>query len=415
MRFYTTIHLSEHISKTPEGYLLCCDVPIARTGWLDYAIDELPEDISKNAPKGQKTVRVQREAKDLFAPDAVASYEGKPLTLEHPEDFVHPDNYREESRGHVQNVRRGQGAEDDLLLADILVMDEEAIALVERGLRELSCGYDADYENAGNGVMRQTKFMGNHVALVDRGRCGPRCAIKDSAGETMKGKSWLDKIMGNPKVRRAMRDAEAEELKTGDEDMPAQNKDEESEGVPATDNANLAESLEEIKVLLRSLLEKQGSVSDENAQVADEDEPCKDSEEGLEAKEATADEEPVPSAKASDRRMADTETLRRAGALAPSLRFRTGDTASLVQRTSLRNAMQDAECSRVVLACLGRHTVDSAPPPLLNAAFVAASAVAAGKNNHRTADTLTSARTKDKGTAHSPAAINALNRDFYKK
>ena len=30
--FYTTEKLSEHIEETPEGFLVCYDVPIARIG-----------------------------------------------------------------------------------------------------------------------------------------------------------------------------------------------------------------------------------------------------------------------------------------------------------------------------------------------------------------------------------------------
>lgn len=428
MRFYTTIHLSEHISKTPEGYLLCCDVPIARTGVLSYAADELPEELAKElaegAAKGQKVVQVRREAADLFEPSAMASYEGKPLTIDHPDVFVHPDNYREESRGHVQNVRRGEGAEDDLLLADILVMDEEAIALVERGLRELSCGYDADYETVRPGEVKQTNFVGNHVALVDRGRCGPRCAIKDSVENTMSGKtSWWDRMLRNPKVRRAMRDAEAEELKTGDDDAPtpAQDTGEEVESAPATDNADLAQKLDEITVLLRSLLERKGA-ADEDGAACDEDVNTADEDPGTTQDEdgprATGDEDtPAATGKTGDRRrIADAALLRSATVLAPALRFRTGDSAALVQRASLRTAMQDADVSRVVTACLGRHTVDSAPGSLLNAAFVAASSITASKRNTRTADTLTGAKSRDsKGACLTPASINALNRDFYKK
>ena len=49
------------------------------------------------------------------------------------------------------------------------------------GKRELSAGYDAEYETISPGVGRQHQIVGNHVALVDRGRCGVRCAIGDSA------------------------------------------------------------------------------------------------------------------------------------------------------------------------------------------------------------------------------------------
>ncbi len=40
--FYTTEQISEHISKTPEGFLLCESVPIARVGDYEYSKDEVP-------------------------------------------------------------------------------------------------------------------------------------------------------------------------------------------------------------------------------------------------------------------------------------------------------------------------------------------------------------------------------------
>ncbi len=44
MRFYTTSRLSENMEFTPEGYLLCKGVPIARIGALEYLPEEVPED-----------------------------------------------------------------------------------------------------------------------------------------------------------------------------------------------------------------------------------------------------------------------------------------------------------------------------------------------------------------------------------
>ena len=51
----------------------------------------------------------------------------------------------------------------------------------------------------------------------------------------------------------------------------------------------------------------------------------------------------------------------------------------------------------------------------LDAAFIAASEVAASRNNRRTADALTKTSVRDFGKAVSPADINKANRDFYKR
>ena len=39
--YYITSQLSPHRYSTPEGFLVCKDVPIARTGLLEY----LPEEV----------------------------------------------------------------------------------------------------------------------------------------------------------------------------------------------------------------------------------------------------------------------------------------------------------------------------------------------------------------------------------
>jgi hypothetical protein len=187
MRFYTTTQLGPKRSKTPEGYLVCHDVPIARTGLQTYSEREPPFDemIAKGDIKssGDGYIKVERFPEDVFRPETIASFEGKDVALEHPEDDIGPSNYRDLSRGVVQNVHRGEGAEDDLCLANLIIKDSEAIKSVLDGNVQVSAGYNADYENIGPGHARQYNILGNHVALLTgQGRCGPRCSIQDSAG-----------------------------------------------------------------------------------------------------------------------------------------------------------------------------------------------------------------------------------------
>ena len=62
---------------------------------------------------------------------------------------------------------------------------------MQAGLREVSCGYEARYEQTEPGKARQLSIVGNHVALVPRGRCGATCSIKDHEMTTKK-RSWKD-------------------------------------------------------------------------------------------------------------------------------------------------------------------------------------------------------------------------------
>ena len=175
MMYYITEQLSEHIGETPEGFLLCRDVPLTRTGVFEYTASEVPVEASLDG-----MVKIQRDDDEVFAQNTIASFEGKPVTINHPEGMVTPENWSELAHGVVQNVRRGDGEQADLLLGDILITTEKGIELVKSGLREVSCGYDAQYEQIEKGKGKQREIIGNHVALVTKGRAGSRCTIQDS-------------------------------------------------------------------------------------------------------------------------------------------------------------------------------------------------------------------------------------------
>lgn len=215
MKYYTTAKISDRISKTPEGFLLCIAVPVARSGELLYQPGELKGEDGNEVVKAGKdgVVRISRTAADIFDESTIASLEGKSVTINHPTDFVSPDNWKEVTVGHMQNVRPGKGADADKLLADFLIKDAAGIAMIEAGLREVSLGYSADYEQLEDGYGRQTNIVGNHVALVRRGRNGPEVAVRDSAPdnpqEVLSMKDKLLKLLGRA-VDEAMPEAEAE-------------------------------------------------------------------------------------------------------------------------------------------------------------------------------------------------------------
>lgn len=173
-RFYTSETLGPKMEKTPEGFLVCYDVPLARTGTQIYGPHETPVAVG---PDG--IVRVEREAKEVFRPETMASFHGATFVDEHPSEDVTPDNWLQLAAGVVLNPRRGEGASDDVMFGDIKVTRPDTIAKILNGKREISCGYDAAYYETAPGYARQADIIGNHVALVEGGRCGPRCAIGD--------------------------------------------------------------------------------------------------------------------------------------------------------------------------------------------------------------------------------------------
>lgn len=175
MKFYVTERIGPKRSFTPEGFLLCQDVPIARVGVMDYHESELPLEADRGV------IRVQRLEDEVFKPEAMASFAGKPIVNDHPEEDVTPANWRELAIGTVLNPRRGEGNFSDVMMADLLITDADGIKAVQDGKVEISCGYDAEYEQIKPGLARQYSIIGNHAALVEAGRCGVRCSIGDQA------------------------------------------------------------------------------------------------------------------------------------------------------------------------------------------------------------------------------------------
>jgi len=176
MAVHTVHQIGPNRKILPNGNLLCTDVPIARSGWLLYGPGEVPV-----KPGANGIVYIERKTADLFNPVTMASFNAAAVTNDHPEDDVTPVNWNNLAGGFAINVRQGTGDDADVLLADLMITNKDLIAAIQAGKVEVSAGYDADYIDLGDGFGRQSNIIGNHVALVDKGRCGPRCAIGDQA------------------------------------------------------------------------------------------------------------------------------------------------------------------------------------------------------------------------------------------
>lgn len=172
----TAFPLGETQHVTPEGYLYCRAVPIARVGVQQYLNHELEPD-AEGGPDG--VIHVERRHEDVFHEDTIASFEGKPIVDDHPEEMLSPETVKQYQVGVTIHPRQGEGDMADHLIADLLIMDKDAIAAVRAGKREVSAGYGAEYESLSPGRARQHTIIGNHVALVKKGRCGPSCSIGD--------------------------------------------------------------------------------------------------------------------------------------------------------------------------------------------------------------------------------------------
>ena len=206
---YFGSRISDHILKTPEGFLICKDVPIARTGTQQYRGCEF------GGPVADGIYNVQRPEAEVFDRAAVASFEGKPVCDEHPVEDVTPDNYGRYMKGVCRDVRRGDGDLSNCLVADLVIYDADLINKIEAGKREISCGYDCLWNPTSDSSYDQLEIRGNHVAVVDRGRAGHKVAIRDTADDKKGGTKMSKSLIG--RILRAL----ARDESTTPEDMEA--------------------------------------------------------------------------------------------------------------------------------------------------------------------------------------------------
>ena len=167
MKILVTTQLSPHRYKTPEGYLVCQDCILARTGKQEYLMSEIYPQYNGV----DEIIQVNRKAEQVFDPLTLASFEDKPVTVEHPEVNVNASNYNELAVGHTRNIRKSTAEGQDVMIGDLVITDAEIIKDIENGIRtELSCGYDCDITEGDN--PEQINIRGNHVALCEQGRAG---------------------------------------------------------------------------------------------------------------------------------------------------------------------------------------------------------------------------------------------------
>ncbi len=262
MKAYYGSRLSGNMTETPEGYLICMNVPIARTGKQTYLRYELGLEDNPN-----ETVDVNREVSEVFSQATIASFEGKPVTDDHPPVGVDTTNITAYSAGHAQNVRRGSGNESDLILADLFITSPQLIEDIRSGRRrEVSCGYDCEYAEL-DGAIYQRCIRGNHIAVVSAGRAGARVAIKDSVAKQTNHHEGSKKPMANKHslfatlFSRAVKDMEPDEVADAIEEL---SKQEENPAPPVPPEEPKKEDgavdLAQIMAALNALTEKVGAL-----------------------------------------------------------------------------------------------------------------------------------------------------------
>lgn len=180
--------ISDNIHEKEDGTLVIESCPIGRTGWMTYQCKDLPQQAARELGVDMSNLHANidlyRTSEDVFAPEFIASLEGVAICDNHPPDFVTPETFSEYAQGHIQNVRKGDEPLDDgewPLVADLVISAEPLVSKVRnKQARELSLGYDYSIERDGERIL-QTGMVGNHLAVVPKGRAGDEVRINDSA------------------------------------------------------------------------------------------------------------------------------------------------------------------------------------------------------------------------------------------
>lgn len=406
-RYYSVSKLSKKIEQTPEGFLVCYDVPITRAGAFQYAQGEVP------ITPGEGHTIVTRSINDIHNPETIASFEGKTLTIDHPVDFVTPENFKKHAVGVVQNVRKGVGENKDKLIADLLIKDLQAINAVKtKRLREVSCGYDSDFIELSPGRGMQKNIIGNHVALVTKGRAGPKCAIFDSAVNLNKKensmRSKIMKIFGKALDEAMPETAEmAEEYKDVLEKVlnrldRLENKFIKAEGKTEDEELDIEEDKEEIET------EDADESEEVDAEKLDLEERIANLEAAVskliehEKREGEEHEEFEESTE-----IIDSDTISRAEILAPGI-AKVGD----VKTVALTSFKRTSQGKKIIDSLLGGKSFDKADKSQL---FIAASELMKAKRSsqlpQRTIDSLPSLNSGPM----TPEQLNKKYAEFFSK
>ena len=205
---------------TDEGYLK--DRPIlTSTGIFEYT-----------NPDGSIR-RELRLPEDVFAPESLASYKGKPIIITHDAGLVNKDNVRDNQVGTIlsEGIPSGNDVKADII---IHATDE----MKDKGYKELSLGYNLDLEET-PGEWKgqpydaiQRNIIINHLALVREARAGEqaRLNIDSRDSDTLKGGKSMkntpkktvrgDGILSKEELEQAIKEYKARRAKEADAEKP---------------------------------------------------------------------------------------------------------------------------------------------------------------------------------------------------
>lgn len=175
--FEYKVRLGERMEYTKDGYLIFREAIVGNIGELVYTEREL------GWSRDTTPVKVLREADEVFDENSLASLEGAPVTILHPDFDVNSNNFRSLGHGTVLGKPKRVG---DNMVVDIIIHSAELVDLIapeikddetgelrrvlNEGFKDLSLGYSAKLVQVALDLYKQTNIIYNHLAVVPEGR-----------------------------------------------------------------------------------------------------------------------------------------------------------------------------------------------------------------------------------------------------
>jgi hypothetical protein len=148
------------------------DIPIARDGIYTYKGFEF----GRTGEAANEDIVVYRGI-ETYTPELLDKFANTVVTNDHPDDQVTPENFKKEVIGTLGGRVYLRGT--DVVAEKVIIQDAKAIDEIENGKKELSIGFNAEYDFSQAGEKDGVKYVAtesilgiNHLSLVDEGKAG---------------------------------------------------------------------------------------------------------------------------------------------------------------------------------------------------------------------------------------------------
>lgn len=153
-----------------------------------------------------------RLPEEVFAKTYLDSFDGAPITLGHPDEWVTPSNAKDLGVGTSTEAGKRDG---DFVAISSVIDVKRAMDEIKAGVQELSVGYTVDLDmTPGNHPVYgqydalQRNMVVNHVAIVPSGRAGKEARLRVDEAQVLDeplSAEALDALLASPAGQQVLR------------------------------------------------------------------------------------------------------------------------------------------------------------------------------------------------------------------